>query len=162
MSLALRRFTTVLTAASLAFVLLSTCLLSPVWATSLADLAPFTGIWHGGTDDDWREEILGAPRGGMLLGSSHFVEHGKTTFFEFFKIVEQNGALILQPQPGGEPGEPFPLREASASRLVFENPALDFPRVIAYELTAPDRLMLRIEGLRDGQPTTWQFDYRRR
>ena len=93
-----------------------------------------------------------------MLGSSRYLRNGRTTSFEFSRIIEEGGGVILIPYPGGEQSAVgFRLLRAAPGEAEFGNPAHDFPARITYTLgTGEDAedgdtpvLAVRVEG-RDG------------
>lgn len=54
-------------------------------------------------------------------------------------------------QAQGHPPTEFGLLRQAENEAVFENAAHDFPQRVLYRREAADRLVARIEGLRNGQ-----------
>ena len=77
--------------------------------------------------------------------------------FEYLRIVERDGGLVYIAQPGGRPPTEFTLVELTKSRAVFENPRHDYPKRIAYELSADGRLSATIGFLKGGSPQRFEF-----
>jgi hypothetical protein len=96
-----------------------------------------------------------------MLGVSRTIGGTRMLAFEFLRIVQKDGHVFYIAQPGGRPPTEFKLTRASASKAVFENPQHDFPKIITYELTAPDRLTATIEGPQRGQNRKQQFHFER-
>ena len=96
-----------------------------------------SGCWMADGEAGSRtEECWTAPRGEMLLGSSHSFVGDQSTWFEHMRIVREGGALIFIAQPGGAPPTRFPAATRTTvngvETLVFENAANDFPQRITY------------------------------
>jgi hypothetical protein len=128
----------------------------------VADLAWLAGCWEGTLSSGATyEEMLTSPRDGLILGMSRMTRDGRVLSWEFVRIAEHDGVLTYFAQPGGRPATAFPLSEARAHAVVFQNAGHDFPQRIRYTLDAPDRLTARIEGERDGQTRGMDFPLQR-
>lgn len=101
-----------------------------------------------------------APGGGVMLGMGKTVRAKGRTAFEFLRIVEVDGKLAYLAQPNGQPPTSFPLRSMTASRVVFENPAHDFPQRIIYWRDGK-KLCARTEGTVKGKAEAEQWCYER-
>lgn len=77
--------------------------------------------------------------------------------FEFLRIVERDGGLVYVAQPNGAAPTEFVLTEFSAKRAVFENPRHDYPKRIAYELSADGGLTATIGYIKGGSPRRFEF-----
>ena len=120
--------------------------------TALADLAWMTGSWVGTTRGIEMEEHWTAPKGNSMIGIHRDVENGRTLSFEFLRIEQRGDQIVYLSMPNGRsPATPFPLKQASGARVVFENPAHDFPQRIIYWKDGAD-LRARIEGTMNGKP----------
>ena len=118
---------------------------------TLADLAWMAGSWQGVTEGVEMEEHWTAPKGGSMIGIHRDVAKGRTMSFEFLRIEMQKEQIVYLSMPGGRsPATPFPLKEISSARVVFENPAHDFPQRIIYWKDGSD-LRARIEGTMNGK-----------
>jgi hypothetical protein len=105
-----------------------------------------TGHWSNGEGDERVEELWLAPRGGAMLGMHRDLHGGKFVFFEFLRIVEDSAGVAYVAQPKGRAPTRFGLIERGAQRVVFENPAHDYPQRILYWLDDQGRLHARTEG----------------
>jgi hypothetical protein len=128
-------------------------------AEGLDDLAWIAGDWmerKGATDT---EEHWLPPKGGLMIAMNRTVRDGKAVSFESLRIVMKDGKPVYLSQPNGQPVTPFPAVEQGPSRIVFEDPAREFPRRILYWRDG-EALMARIEGTIDGQPRArqWRFE----
>jgi len=127
----------------------------------LAPVAFLSGDWIATTAEGEVLESWGPPRGDAMLGTSHTVADGRTVFFEYVRIEARPAGIVYLASPvGRDPPTPFPLREASANRVVFANDEHDFPQRVIYERQG-DRLHARIEGKVGGKPKTSTWSYRR-
>jgi hypothetical protein len=113
----------------------------------LADLAFMTGCWRGPSGDGTTiEEYYTAPAENLMLGVSRYTKGGKVTSYEFTTIALEGGEIVLTPRPAGQEPAPFRLTRLDSTGAVWENPAHDFPTLIAYRRGSGDSLVARIEG----------------
>lgn len=118
---------------------------------ALGDLAWMAGSWSGTARAVEMEEHWTAPKGNSMIGIHRDVAGGKTRLFEFLRIEQQGDQIVYLSMPNGRsPATPFPLKEVSGTRVVFENPAHDFPQRIIYWKDGND-LRARIEGTMNGK-----------
>ncbi len=70
----------------------------PVSAAEFRDISFMSGCWKtaSGVSPEYRE-CYTAPKAGMMQGSSQTIEDGKTTFFEFNLVVEEDGKIVYRP-----------------------------------------------------------------
>jgi len=122
-----------------------------------------SGCWGFDTETGRYEEIWTAPSGNSMLGVSRRIENGFTREFEFLRIVTSGGGgFDYIAMPRGENETRFNTASITDHRVVFDNPANEFPSRIVYEHTPPDQLDARIEGTSNGQPMALRFPMRRR
>lgn len=112
---------------------------------SVADLGWLAGAWCGESDKATAEEHWIAPHGGVILGVHRDVREGRGTFFEYLRIVDEDGAVVYYASPAGRAATPFTLVESGERRAVFANPEHDYPQRIIYESTG-EELTATIEG----------------
>lgn len=112
---------------------------------SAESLAWMSGHWAATIDGVQMEELWTAPQGGLLLGLHRDVRRDGRVSFEFLRIAEEDNGLVFIAQPSGRPPTRFPLVESSATRVVFANPAHDFPKRILYWRDGAT-LCARVEG----------------
>ena len=124
---------------------------SPPSAPRLETLAWMTGSWATDSAGIRVEEHWTAPLGGVMLGVHRDVVPGRRTAFEFFRIVEDTTGLAYLAQPGGRPVTRFGFESASGKRVVFANPAHDFPQRVIYWLGPDGALHARVEGTINGK-----------
>ena len=118
---------------------------------TIADLAWLTGSWSGVAGGIEMEEHWTAPKGNSMVGLHRDVGKGRTLLFEFLRIEQQGDQIVYLSMPNGRsPATPFPLKEVSGTRVVFENPTHDFPQRIIYWKDGND-LRARIEGSQNGK-----------
>ena len=119
---------------------------------TLDSLAWMAGSWTG---VDRRgvamEEHWTAPKGNSMIGIHRDAGKGRTLLFEFLRIEQQGDQIVYLSMPNGRsPATPFPLKEVSGTRVVFENLTHDFPQRIIYWKDGND-LRARIEGTMNGK-----------
>jgi hypothetical protein len=148
---------------SLATALLALGLPGLVAAGDAASPAPdwIAGHWCGGTADERIEEYWMAPHGDVLLGIARTVKGGRTTSFEYLRIVVDAGVPAYVAQPGGAAPTAFRRTAGAENWVRFENPAHDFPQRIEYR-RAGDALHAEIAGPgEDGKEVVIGFDFER-
>ncbi len=131
----------------------------PTATARVADLAWLAGLWEGEKDGARNEEQWLAPAGGTMLGVSRTLAGGETASFEFMRIEEKDGRVVLTAHPSAGPGVPFTLARSGSAEAVFENPAHDFPQRITYRREPGGRLFARVEKIRPGGPAAPEFRY---
>lgn len=126
---------------------------------AVGDLEWLAGAWVGTRSSGSSiEERWSPPLGGAMLATSRTVNtSGKMVAFEYLRIVEREGGLVYIAQPGGKTATEFVLTELTKTRAVFENPRHDYPKRIAYELSAEGRLTAKIGFLKGGTPRAFEF-----
>lgn len=124
------------------------------------DVAWMGGCWELTRGPRHTVEQWTAPEGGTLLGVSRTVAGGKTVEYEFLIIREREGGLEYVAKPSGQPEAVFPAARVSATEVVFENAAHDFPQRIIYRKTPDNGLAARIEGTMNGKERGIDFAYR--
>jgi hypothetical protein len=127
----------------------------------LDGLSWMAGCWE--QQNDARKMVISeqwmAPAGDSMIGMSRTVRDGKTTGYEFLRIVERADGIFYIARPSQNKDETeFRLTGASAKRAEFVNPEHDFPQRIVYTLTETGDLHVRVEATRDGK--TRGFDLR--
>jgi hypothetical protein len=131
-------------------------------SADIASLAWLAGSWEGKDAAGLEmEEVWTAPKGGTMLGLHRDVKDGKLVSFEFLRIESGAEGLVYQAQPRGRPATPFPLKEAAAKKVVFENPRHDFPQRILYWVTDDGALHARVEGMQGGKLVAEEWSWRR-
>lgn len=138
--------------AAFAFVLLLGATLSgQASQPSLNELSWLTGSWSGESGGVRMEEHWTAPEGNSMIGMHRDLGKGRTLLFEFLRIEQRGDQITYLSMPNGRsPATAFPLKELSGTRVVFENPAHDFPQRIIYWKDGAD-LRARIEGTLNGK-----------
>ncbi|MBY0493589.1 MAG: hypothetical protein K2Y23_05200 [Cyanobacteria bacterium] len=118
---------------------------------ALDSLSWMSGSWTGTTAGVDMEEHWTAAKGNSMIGIHRDVAKGRTVSFEFLRIEVQKDQIVYLSMPNGRsPATPFPLKEVSGTRVVFEHPTHDFPQRIIYWKDGND-LRARIEGTMNGK-----------
>lgn len=118
------------------------------------DLAWMSGRWAATIDGVQMEEVWTPPAGGLLLGLHRDVRSDGRASFEFLRIAEEDSGLVLLAQPSGRPPVRFPFVEGGATRIVFGNPAHDYPKRILYWRDG-EALCARVEGDDEAAGDQW-------
>jgi hypothetical protein len=95
------------------------------------DVDWLAGHWCG-TQAGVAIEELWLARGGQLLNLSTATRDGELVSFEYARVEARAGGVVFVAQPGGAAPVEFALVEADARRVVFANPAHDFPQQVSY------------------------------
>ena len=127
---------------------------APQDAPVLADLEFLAGHWRLEQGESMTEELWLPPRGGLMLGLNRSLQGERARGFEYLRIVQEKGAVVMYPSPGGGKPTPFRLTSAADGHAVFENPEHDFPKRIEYVLEG-EVLTASIAG--DEPGPSWSF-----
>lgn len=128
----------------------------------LEQLTWLTGCWRAEGGDPGSVEHWLPLAGGTLIGVSRTVEDGKSIAHEFMQIRRSDaGQIVFIALPSGQRETTFVLKSLARGTVTFENPAHDFPQRVIYRRASPDRLIGRIEGVRDGKLRSIDFPLRR-
>jgi hypothetical protein len=129
---------------------------TPARVQSLAWLA---GTWvsesaRGTVTESW----LGPGHGMMAAVNLSTFRNGRDSY-EFLRIADTPAGISYFASPDGVKPVEFPLKESGAQRVVFENPAHDFPQRILYWRDGA-ALVARIEGTVKGKERSeeWRFE----
>jgi hypothetical protein len=120
-------------------------------------LAWLTGCWQITRGDQVIDEQWMAPRGGVMLGMSRTVGGGRTTAIEFVTLRSVEGRVVYEANPSGQKPTTFPATAVSATRVVFENPAHDYPRRIVYERQGDNALLAFVDDGSGGKKVEYPF-----
>ncbi len=124
------------------------------------DLGWLSGCWAFTRNGRHVIENWTPAEGGTLVGVSRTVADGKTVEYEFLLIRAGAAGLEYVAKPSGQAEATFTSTRVTASEVVFENPAHDFPKRILYTRDG-DTLLAAIEGPRNGQTRRVEFPYMR-
>jgi hypothetical protein len=144
-----------------AFVLALTVLTATgVSAQTASQVAWMAGCWRQAAEGRTIDEMWMPPAGGTMVGVSRTVAAARTVAFEFLRIHEEGGRLLLTARPSGQNEASFAVLRIGSREVVFENPAHDFPQRVSYRLEN-DTLIGRIEGALNGKPRSVDYPMRR-
>jgi len=128
---------------------------------TLDSFAWMAGDWQMTSGATCTDERWMPPANDMLIGMSRTVQNGRTTSFEFMRIVARPDGIYFVAQPGGRPPVDFKLQAASNSEAVFVNPGhADHLKRIVYRRSATAELTARIEGEDNGKAFAVDYVYR--
>lgn len=91
------------------------------------------GCWIERKDDRVTEECWTVAQAGSMLGSGRTMRGERLVMWETMQILaEPDGGIAFWGAPRGQGRTRFALVSADASRIVFANPAHDYPQRITY------------------------------
>ncbi len=125
-------------------------------SATTADLAWLQGTWKGTEQQPPMEVYYSSPSAGIIVSTTKMISGDRLEFFEFERINEVDGSLVLTPYPYGKQGKSFELKELQSDRAVFENLLNDYPTRIIYK-KIPEGLLVRIEGTIHGRVDNEEF-----
>ena len=122
---------------------------------ALEPLAWLAGTWVSESAPDlaagasWTEETWTAPAGNAMLGVNRSMAGATMAFFEYMRLqVMPDDSVVYFAAPAGRhPASAFPMIDATATRLVFENAEHDFPQRIVYDLRPDGTLLMSISSV---------------
>lgn len=118
----------------------------------LAALSWLAGCWSADGAEPGSGESWLPPAGGSMLGVSRTVRNGTTVAHEFMQIRSSaDGKIVFIALPSGQREATFPLLSLEADQVTFENPQHDYPQRVSYRRLTAERLVARIEGIREGK-----------
>ena len=132
----------------------------PQAAPTTKDVSWIAGCWAFERGTRQVAEHWMAPAGGTMMGVSRTISAGKTSEWEFLIIREGANGLEYVAKPSRQPETTFTAKTATATEVVFENPAHEFPKKIAYKRDG-DTLTAAIEGPMNGQNRRIEFPYKK-
>jgi hypothetical protein len=126
----------------------------PEPAKGVAALGWLEGAWKTAAGESVWETTYTSAEGGVIVSATKEIAGGKVVSYDFERIFEKDGKVILNPFPGGKRSLEFPLEsyDAAAKRAVFVNAANDFPSKFTYERPADGRLQITLEGKHGTEP----------
>jgi hypothetical protein len=138
---------------------------APAPADPLADFGWMRGCWRGAVNQREFTEHWTAPAAGMMLGLGHSVQAGKTTSFEFMRIVAQpDGKVVYSLQSPGQKEAQYTFsgttKDQDMTLYNFSNPEIAFPAKVTYRSTPGGLLFAEIEGKVDGAERKVTYPYR--
>lgn len=111
-------------------------------------VAMLEGHWRQvGTDGSVNEEVWLNNKGNVITGMSRTVK-GLKNSWEYLRLENTKSGVIYIARPMGAKEETgFLLLVTRKDRLVFSNPANEWPQRIEYRRTGPDALEATVSGV---------------
>jgi hypothetical protein len=128
--------------------------------TGIHRAAWLQGCWEHITPARSVEESWTAAKGESMIGVGRTIRDGKTVAYEMIVLREQGDQLAYDAHPSGQPPATFLSTRISATELVFENPAHDFPQEVGYRRNG-DGVLAWIRGIQNGKERRTEFPYTR-
>ncbi|MBL0938922.1 MAG: hypothetical protein IBJ03_08505 [Gemmatimonadaceae bacterium] len=128
----------------------------------IARLKWLAGCWEQRTPTRTVQEQWMAPEGGTMHGASRTVTGPSTRAWEWLRIAPVNGRLSYIAIPSGQTETAFAATTVQDTLAVFENPAHDFPQVIAYRRVSKDSIVARISAVTNGRTRDMDIPMRRK
>ena len=127
-------------------------------ATQALSLPGFlAGCWEERREARWTEECWTGARGGLMMGSGRTGKDQKIASWEWMRIERgADGVPVFYGSPRGAPPVPFRAVSASATEIVFTNPAHDYPQRIRYART-PKGIEAEVSLADGSKPQRWTF-----
>jgi hypothetical protein len=130
--------------------------------TDLASLAWLAGCWASESGEAGSGEQWTPLAGGTMLGVGRTIKNGKTVEYEFLQIRKNmEGKVVYVALPSGQKETTFTATSVAERSVTFENLQHDFPQSIVYRLLSGDRLVVRIEGIQNGNLRGVDFPMKR-
>jgi hypothetical protein len=123
--------------------------------------AMLEGHWRQVKDGAVNEEIWTNNKGNAILGVSRTVK-GLEISWEYLRLENTKSGVIYLARPKGAKEETgFLLTVSEPNRMVFLNPANDWPMRIEYRRTGADTLEATVSGLDPTKGQVLQFKWAR-
>lgn len=123
--------------------------------------AMLEGHWRQVKDGEVTEEIWMNNKANVVVGMSRTVK-GLKNFYEFLRLENTKTGVIYIARPMGAKEEtPFLLTVATPDKLVFTNPANDWPQMLDYRRTGPDTLEATASGIDPAKGKVLRFKWTR-
>jgi hypothetical protein len=114
------------------------------------------GYWLSCADGRQVSETWTGAGSGALFGVGLTRAARGVMEFEFVRIAPHEGGYAYFAQPGGRAPVAFKLVISRPDRVVFENPAHDFPQRVTYERSG-ETLTARIETADGRNAMSWRY-----
>jgi hypothetical protein len=145
---------------------------APPAKATLKQLAWIAGPWGGTSGDRHVEQHWMAPAGHSMLGMFRYVLQDHTELYELLAIEEDAGSIVLRIKhfvPGaGLTGKQavdeslnHSLIRVEGRTAVFEEDFGDSRGRITFSSPSPNTLMVRVERISNGVPSSTEFKYTR-
>ncbi len=131
------------------------------YAQDMSSLAFMTGSWVENKGQNEVRETWVGPSVDVMVAVNLSTFSTSKAEFEFLRIARNEDKITYFASPGGRsPATPFPLKELTNNRVVFEDMSRDFPQRIIYRRDG-DNLVARIEGQIAGRNKAKEWTFRR-
>jgi hypothetical protein len=135
----------------------------------LDPLAWLQGTWRGEVGGDHLEEYWSPPVGDSMIGMFRWIKGGKVWMYEMLAITVDGNDIVFRlrhfdnKMVGWEEDKSlhWKLTQGGAEELVFENPNQKAATRITYRRSSPGEVTVRIDGEKDGKPSTNEFRFRK-
>ncbi len=122
------------------------------------------GNWFHRSKDGAATEIWKKLNDSTLSAESFVIAGEDTVFYESVKLQARNRNIhyvVSVKEQNNEAPVSFKLVSADGSKLIFENPAHDFPSKITYTKIGSDSLYAEISGVTKGQERKEGFPFKK-
>jgi len=136
----------------------------PIKPKKIAQANWLVGTWFSESGERSNYETWNIYNDSIYVGRSYSIHRGDTVSSESIKLVQQGEELNYIPTVQGQNNDmpvKFKLVSSDSNKLIFENPAHDFPQMITYWNVPPDSLIAEISGLINGEHQAQKFPMRR-
>ena len=130
----------------------------------IAEAGWLVGTWSGNSGERSNYETWEKYNDSTYVGRSYSIQVGDTVSSESIRLVQQGEIINYIPTVEGQNNDMpvmFTLISSDSNKLIFENPAHDFPQRITYRMVSHDSLIAEISGLINGEPHAQEFPMRR-
>ena len=102
---------------------------------TIRDMKKLSGTWHGEGLGGFVEEIYSEAKDGVMMGSFRFLDKGKTVFYEFILVSEENDTLAIRLKHYGadftgweekDKNVLFSFVKKDGNRMYFEGQTFEF------------------------------------
>ena len=124
-------------------------------AQTLADLSWMRGCWRFERNGEVVTETWIAPSAPVMLGFGLTKRGEDVRFWEQTRIVSDADGVAFIAMPSGRAAVRFAMIGSGARRVVFANPAHDFPQRVEYARRG-DALTATVSGA-GGEPETYPY-----
>ena len=132
----------------------------PVFA--LKNLEWIVGTWKQETSRGTTYESWQMINDSFWQGQDYRVTGIDTVVMEKLSLeITDDGVFYVPVVPHNEGAVYFKMIEQSPNKVIFENPAHDFPQRIIYMKISNDSLHARIEGINEGEESAVDFYFSR-
>lgn len=123
--------------------------------------AMLEGHWRQVKDGAVNEEVWLNNKANVMVGMSRTVK-GLENSWEYLRLENTKSGVIYIARPNGAKDETgFLLVVTDKDRLVFSNPANDWPQRIEYRRTGPDTLEATVSGVDPTKGQVLNFKWNR-